>query len=60
MRAASPIFTSTTSFSFTFTRASIESRSATRITSVPANWLVPTTRSPTRLVSELIVPVVGE
>jgi len=30
-----------------------------RITSVPANWLVPTTRSPRRLVRELIVPSAG-
>ena len=59
MRATSPTFTLTMSFSLTLTRASMLLRSAMRMTSVPANWLVPTTRSPRRLVSELMEPSVG-
>ena len=56
----SPSFTLTTSFSLTSTTACMWLRSATRITSVPANWLVATSRSPSLLFKTVTVPSIGE
>ena len=48
-----------TSFSFTFTRTSMLLRLAMRMISVPAIWVVPTTRSPFFTLSLLTVPLTG-
>ena len=48
------------SFSFTWRRISITLKSATRITSVPANWPVATTRSPCCELSTEMTPSMGE